>query len=38
LKKDARIREAVLFILDSFVESGSSAAFRMQNDFVTPAG
>jgi hypothetical protein len=38
LKRDARIREAVLFILDSLVETGSSAAFRMRDDFVTPAG
>jgi hypothetical protein len=37
LKKDPRIREAVLFILDSLVESGSSSAFRMRDDFVTPA-
>jgi hypothetical protein len=38
LKLDARIREAVLFILDNLVETGSSAAFRMRDDFVTPAG
>lgn len=38
LKRDARIRGAVLFILDSLVETGSSAAFRMRDDFVTPAG
>jgi hypothetical protein len=37
LKSDPRIREAVLFILDSLVETGSSAAFRMRDDFVTPA-
>jgi hypothetical protein len=36
LKRDTRIREAVLFILDCLVESGSSAAFRMRDDFVTP--
>jgi hypothetical protein len=38
LKNDPRIREAVLFILDNLVETGSSAAFRMRDDFVTPAG
>jgi len=37
LKSDSRIRESVLFILDSLVETGSSAAFRMRDDFVTPA-
>jgi hypothetical protein len=37
LKRDARIREAVLFILDCLVETGSAAAFRMRDDFVTPA-
>lgn len=34
LKRD--LREAVLFLLDLLVESGSSAAFRMRDDFVTP--
>ncbi len=37
LKRDKRIRDAVLFILDCLVEAGSSAAFRMRDDFVTPA-
>ena len=37
LKLDNRIRDAVLFILDCLVEAGSSAAFRMRDDFVTPA-
>ena len=37
LKRDSRIRDAVLFILDWLVEMGSSAAFRMRDDFVTPA-
>ena len=36
LKRDDRIRDAVLFILDCLVETGSSAAFRMRDDFVTP--
>ena len=37
LKRDTAIRQAVLFLLDILVESGSSAAFRMRDDFVTPA-
>lgn len=37
LKRAPTIRQAVLFILDSLVDSGSSAAFRMRDDFVTPA-
>jgi hypothetical protein len=37
IKRDFRIRDAVLFILDSLVETGSSAAFRMRDDLVTPA-
>ena len=37
LKRDNRTRDAVLFILDCLVEAGSSAAFRMRDDFVTPA-
>lgn len=36
LKSNARLREAVLAILDGLVEGGSSAAFRMRDDFVTP--
>jgi hypothetical protein len=36
LKCNRVVREAVLFILDSLVESGSAAAFRMRDDFVTP--
>ena len=37
LKRVGRLRDAVLFILDCLVENGSSAAFRMRDDFVTPA-
>jgi hypothetical protein len=37
LKRDTAIREAVLDLLDALVEGGSSAAFRMRDDFVTPA-
>jgi hypothetical protein len=37
LKTDPGICESVLFILDNLVETGSSAAFRMRDDFVTPA-
>jgi hypothetical protein len=36
LKRDPRIREAVLCLLDTLVENGSAAAFRMRDDFVTP--
>jgi hypothetical protein len=37
LKRTKAQREAVLSLLDILVESGSSAAFRMRDDFVTPA-
>ena len=37
LKRDAAVRKAVLFLLDTLVENGSSAAFQMRDDFVTPA-
>jgi len=37
LKQNRAIREGVLFLLDILVERGSSAAFRMRDDFVTPA-
>lgn len=37
LKRDRSLREAILYLLDILVESGSSAAFRMRDDFVTPA-
>ena len=37
LKRDPTLREAILYLLDVLVESGSSAAFRMRDDFVTPA-
>jgi hypothetical protein len=37
LKRDPALREATLYVLDVLVESGSSAAFRMRDDFVTPA-
>lgn len=36
LKRQRDLREAVLFLLDLLVEHGSSAAFRMRDDFVTP--
>jgi len=36
LKRDRKLRDAVLFLLDLLVEQGSSAAFRMRDDFVTP--
>jgi hypothetical protein len=37
LKRDRDIRQAVLYLLDALVENGSAAAFRMRDDFVTPA-
>lgn len=37
LKRDPALREAILYVLDVLVESGSSSAFRMRDDFVTPA-
>lgn len=36
LKRQKDLREAVLFLLDSLIEIGSSAAFQMRDDFVTP--
>lgn len=36
LKRDADLQDAVLRLLDVLVENGSSAAFRMRDDFVTP--
>jgi hypothetical protein len=36
LKRQNDLRQAVLFLLDQLVENGSSAAFRMRDDFVTP--
>ena len=38
LKSNPQVRTAVLRILDELVEAGSSAAFRMRDDFVTPIG
>lgn len=37
LKADPSLRTAVLFILDELVNAGSSVAYRMREDFVTPA-
>jgi hypothetical protein len=36
IKTNAEARSAVLTILDQLVDSGSSAAYRMRDDFVTP--
>ena len=36
LKRARPIRDAVLDLLDVLVEQGSSASFRMRDDFVTP--
>jgi hypothetical protein len=37
LKQDHALRDGVLLLHDILVESGSSATFRMRDDFVTPA-
>jgi hypothetical protein len=36
LKSNSNLRDAVLLLLDTLVEVGSSAAYRMRDDFVTP--
>ena len=36
LKRQSDLRDAILVLLDMLVEQGSSAAFRMRDDFVTP--
>ncbi|MFP5277364.1 MAG: AAA family ATPase [Acidobacteriota bacterium] len=36
LKGRTDLREAVLFLLDTLIDLGSSSAFRMRDDFVTP--
>ena len=36
LKCKRELRNAVLFLLDILIENGSSSAFRMRDDFVTP--
>ena len=36
LKRHVELRDAVLQLLDVLVDHGSSAAFRMRDDFVTP--
>ncbi len=37
LKSDPMLRSAVVHILDQLVEAGSSAAYSMRDDFVTPS-
>lgn len=37
LKQNRAVRDSVLYLVDVLVERGSSAAFRMRDDFVTPA-
>ena len=36
MKRKRELRNSVLFLLDQLVENGSSASFRMRDDFVTP--
>jgi hypothetical protein len=38
LKRNVELRDAILLLLDVLIEHGSSAAFRMRDDFVTPMG
>ena len=37
LKGKKALSDAVLFLLDQMVDVGSSSAYRMRDDFVTPA-
>ena len=37
LKSDPDLRVAILHILDHLVDAGSSAAYKMRDDFVTPS-
>jgi hypothetical protein len=37
LKQNRSVRDSVLYLLDALVEPGAPAAFRMRDDFVTPA-
>ena len=37
LKSDPALRKAILSILDALVAGGSSSAYRMRDDFVTPS-
>lgn len=36
LKSEPELRDAVLVILDALISAGSSSAYRMRDDFVTP--
>jgi hypothetical protein len=36
LKRNSQLRNAILQLLDALIDIGSSAAFRMRDDFVTP--
>ncbi|MBY0293987.1 AAA family ATPase [Patescibacteria group bacterium] len=36
LKTNEKRRESVLYLLDQLIENGSSASYRMRDDFVTP--
>ena len=36
LKRQPNLREAIIVLLDALVDAGSSAAYRMRDDFVTP--
>lgn len=36
VKADPNLRDAVIFLLDNLIDAGSSAAYRMREDFLTP--
>jgi hypothetical protein len=36
LKRDRKVRDSVLYLLDQLIAAGSSVAYRMRDDFVTP--
>jgi hypothetical protein len=36
LKRNSELSDAILQLLDALVDAGSSAAFQMRDDFVTP--
>jgi hypothetical protein len=36
LKQERELRESVVLVMDSLVDAGSSAAYRMRDDFITP--
>ena len=37
LKTNPKLRSAILVIFDSLIDAGSSHAYKMRDDFVTPS-